>query len=343
MTKLIQLSTDNITFVSLPTTEGSLSVTTSSVDDSLLGTTFASTLPTIKDWEVSAPGLVKGYAAYCGKILKSGTSTASVAEAMELVSGLTYKTTNVLRNIWDYTVTPVIYDDATDVTSEVETFNYLLGQVTFKGTYTVVGTITADINYLPTSTFGKALSYSLTQSTTAVDDSDYATVCANGGYRINKQGLREVSLTFDGIYDAVEDFHQQLDDAEVFIIEVDPLGTGESIARGYFRVSSASQDGAVGDNESESVEFTLSVPSPDFTPFAWSHTLTTPLDPAIRIALDGFDLEQDVFVNYLPNGVGGAGGKTGSTVVTDVTLESEIEGLNIFNLTFTGDGALTDA
>lgn len=343
MSKLIRLSSDNITYVSLPTSDGSLSVTGNAVDDSLLGNTFSSSFTSLLDWEMGATGLVKGYAAYCGKILKQGTSTASVSEAMELVSGQTYKTTNTAHNIWDYTVTPVIYDDAVDVTDEVETFDYLFGKVTFKGTYTVTGTITADINYLPTASFGKALSFSLTQSVDAVDDSDYATVCANNGYRINKQGLREVSLSFDGIYDAVEDFHQQLEDRDSFIVEIDPMGNGKSIARGYFRVGDTSQDGAVGDNESESTNFTLSVPSPDFIPFGWDHASDTPLDPAIRIALDGFDLEQDVFVEYLPNGIGGAGGKTGSTVVTDVSLESSIEGLNTFNLTFTGDGSLNDA
>jgi len=343
MAKLIQLSDDNITYVSLPTSDGSLSVTGNTVDDSLLGQTYASSFTSLLDWEASATGLVKGFSAYCGKVLKQGTSTAATAEPMSLVSGQKYQTTLASRNIWDHTVTPIIYDDGVDVTDEVETFDYLFGAITFNGTYTVIGAITADINYLPTASFGKALSFSLNQSADAVDDSDYASVCANNGYRINKQGIRNVDLTFDGIYDATEDFHQQLEDRESFIIEVDPLGTGKSIARGFFRINETSQDGAVGDNESESVTFTLSAPSPDFRPFGWQHAVDTELDAAIRIALDGFDLEQDVFLRYLPNGTGVAGGKTGSTVITDVSLESAIDGLNTFNLTFTGDGQLSDA
>jgi hypothetical protein len=340
MAKKIQVSTDGITYVSLPTPDGSLSVTANSTDDSLLGQTFASTFPTLLDWEGSSTGLVKGYAAYCGKILKSGISTVSVAEPLSLLSGATYKTDLASHGIWDYEVTPVIFDDGLDVTNEVKTFDYLFGSVTFKATYTVVGSITADINYLPTAAFGRALSFSLTQSTTAVDDSDYEAVCLNGGYRINKQGLRDVSLSFDGIYDAAEDFHAQLESREAFIVEIDPIGDGKSIARGYFRVSDTSQDGAVGDNESESTSFSLSVPSPDFKPFGWQHASDTTLNAAIRIVLDGFDLEQDVFFKYLPDGLVG---KSGSTVITDVTLESALDDLNRFSLGFTGDGVLADS
>ena len=342
MAKRIQLSDDNITFVSLPTPEGSLSVTSNSTDDSVLGTTFTSTFPTIIDWEMSATGLVKGSAAYCGRILKSGTPTSVTNLSLAFVSGKTYKTSIAANQIWDYNTAPVIRDDGFVVTDQVETFDYLFGSVTFLSTYSPIGSITADVDYLPTSTFGKALSFSLTQSTTAVDDSDYATVCANNGYRVNKQGLRDVSLSFDGIFDAAEDFHAQLESRNEFIVEIDPIGTTQSVARGYFRVSETSLDGAVGDNESESVSFTLSVPSPDFRPFGWSHFPGTPLEGAVKIALDGFDLEQDVYVRYLPSGTLATDGKTGTAVVTDVTLESAIDDINRFSLSFTGDGQLQD-
>lgn len=342
MSKRIRLSSDNITYYTLPTPEGDLNRTINTVDASTLGQTFADEFPTIIDWEMSSQGLVKGAAAYCGRILKSGISTAIVGAPLTLVSGQEYQITAAANQILDYQVTPVIYDDGVDVTSQVQTFNYLVGKIVFLGTYTVVGAITADVNYLPTATFGKTLSFSLTQSVNVVDDSSYQEVCSNGGFRVNKQGIRTVALSFDGIYDAANDFNTLINSRDTFIVELDPQGDGKSVARGYFRVTDLNQGGAVGDNESESVEFSLSVPSPDFIPFTWQHAIDSTLDPAVRIALDAFESESDVFVQYLPDGTTGSDGKGGSTVVTDVTLESSIEDINRFSLAFTGDGALID-
>ncbi|QDP62305.1 MAG: hypothetical protein Unbinned8472contig1000_5 [Prokaryotic dsDNA virus sp.] len=342
MSKLVRFSTDDTTYYSLPANAAELSSNGEVVDDSILGQTFESQFTSLINWEVGTDAIYKGIPGYQVCLLKEGTSTATTSEAMELVSGKTYKTTDTSKDIWDASVTPVIYDDGSDVTDEVIEFNYLLGQVTFDSGYTIVGDITADVNYLPVAVIGRFRSFTLTQSVAAIDDSDVQTLKANGGYRVNKQGLRSVTLEASGIFDATEDFHDQLATRDSFVLEFQADGDGNSKARGYFRIGTASQSGAVGDTEEETVNFNLNVPSSDYKPFVWSHNSSSTLNQAILIALNAFNDESDIYVQYLPNGVGGTGAKEGVAVVTDISLSSSIDDMPRFTVTVTGDGSLSD-
>lgn len=339
--KLVRLSADNVTYVSLPSNTADLNDESTSVNDTILGNTFESMFTSLVTWNLSADGVYKGVAGYETCLLKAGTPVAATDEAMTLVSGQTYRITDATKNIWSNTAGVTVYDGVTDVTAEVLTFNYLFGTITFDPSYTVVGAVTVDVTYIPVAVFGRFNSFTLTQSVTAVDDSDFQSLKANNGVRLQTQGLRTVSLEATGIYDTSDDFRTDLLAREYFVIEIQADGDGYSKARGYFRVGTIGQSGAAGDNEEQTVNFMLSVPSSDYTPFAWDHSTSSTLNDAIIIALDAFNNETNVYVEYLPEGLGGAGGVTGQGIVTDISLASGVEDMPRFTVSISGDGALT--
>lgn len=344
MAKLIRVSDDGgTTFHSVPGPSGELSLEGEAIDDTILGQSFQSEFTGLITWSVSSEGFYKGTPGYCATILKEGTPVNATSEAMSLVSGQTYQIDNSAKEIWDRNATITVYDNAVDQTSEVESYDYLFGKVTFKSTYTVTGPVTIDVDYIPVVAFGKGQSFTLNQTTDPLDQSDFSTTCANNGFRITGHGLRTVNLDIEGIFDTGEDFIQELKDRNELILEINPDGNKKSLARGFFRLTSVSQSGNVGDNEIESVTFSLNVPSSDFSPFGWQHENDTTLPTSIIKCLTAWSDETDLDLEYLPNGIGGAGGQAGTVIVNEVSLATSIDGLPTFTLGFQGDGVLADA
>lgn len=343
MAKLIRLSADGVTWYSLPSNTADLSIDGEVVDDTILGNTFSSGFTSLLNWTFSGDGIYKGVPGYQTCILKQGTSTAATDELMEEVSAQVWKISDATKNIWDPSSTVTVVSDGEDVTNKIESIDYLFGTITFDGTLAdPIEDTVVSVNYFPTAVLGRFNSFTLNQSVDAVDDSDFQTLKANGGFRLNKQGLRTVTLDASGIFDAASDFRQQLVDRESFILEIQADNAGLSKARGFFRIGTAAQSGAVGDNEEESITFNLNVPSSDYSPFNWSHETTSTLSNAILVALNAFNNETNVFVEYLPNGIGGAAGATGQGVITDVSLASSVDDLPRFTISITGDGAIVD-
>ena len=203
--------------------------------------------------------------------------------------------------------------------------------------------VTVDISYIPVIEFGRPQGFTLNQTAEIRDESDINATCANNGYRLSASGLRSVSVDFEGIYDVSADLIQDLEDRGEVLLEINPDNQKKSLCRGFFRITDVSQSGNVGENEIESITFSLSVPSSDFSPFGWQHEPDTTLPTAIIQVLDAWNAESELDAQYLPNGVGGAGGKQGKVIVNDVTLTNNIDGLPEFALSFTGNGALVDA
>lgn len=338
--KIIQISEDGSTWYSLPTPSGSLSIEGNVIDDSILGQTFRSGFTGIIDASLEAEAIYKGIAGYKASIKKQGTSTATTAEPLSLVSGLTYRVTDSTKDIMDTANTVTVYDDGVDVTSQVETFNYLFGIITFVGGYTVVGDITADFNYFPTSYLTQARSYTLGQTVEAVDATTLYGANLNNGFRMNIAGLREVMLDLEGIYNASEASIATLIARNPIVVEINPDGEGKSVARGYFINTSVGQSGDVGDLESEDVSFSLYVPSPDYLPFSWQHTNDTTIPTAVRIALDAWESQTNIYARYMPEGVNSTY-MSGQAVVTDMSLSGEIEDVNRFTTSLSFDGAVT--
>lgn len=343
--KVISISPDNITFATLPGSQGDLNRQAAEQNDAVFGAEFNSSLPTSLGWSVSANAVYKGYAGYVGTIKKGGTPTVMTAEAMSLVSGKTYKITAAIKQVMDRATVPIFYDNAVDHTTDVESYNPLFGTVTFKAAYTVTGPVTVTGKYLPMATVGSFRGYTLNMQAAAIDTGDYDTLNANGGYNTFAAGMRDVSLELPGIYNAASGFPALLAARTELIIEINPDGMGASgsRARGYFKCTNTKVSGNIGALEQEDTSFKLAVPlvnsGPSIsTPFTWDHNVSSPIPTAIKHCLDGWSTGTAIYAKYLSDGTNG---HKGSCIVTNASLTSAIDGLNTFSISLQGSGATT--
>ena len=294
--KVVELSDDGgSTFETLPGNSGSFNQDAAAIEDTIFGADFGSEEIGLINWNVEAQAFYKGFAGYLAKIKKQGSTTSFTGESMTLVTGKTFRIDDTTREIWDRSVTFTVFDNAVDKTAEVESFNYLFGEITFKSSFSVIEPVTIDGSFFPTVTLGKANAFTLTQTADTIETSDFATVQGNGGFRTFEQGLKTVSLDLTSFYDVTAGFRAALIARDELIIELDPAGTGESIARGFFKIATEAQAGDVGALEEETVTFTLNVPvAPSDTPFDWVHdssTLTNSVIIALTAWLDGTEID----------------------------------------------------
>lgn len=344
MAKSISISADDVTYYALPGSQGEISREAAQPDDTIYGESFKSTFPAIAGWSMQGNAVYKGFAGYQATVKKVGTSTTFTTQACTLVSGKTYQINDTTKRIWDRTATFTVFDNAVDHTADVLSIDFLFGKVTFKSTYTVTGPVTVTGKSFPVSSLGSIRGFTLTQNAEAIDDSDYATVQANGGYRTHHQGLRTVSVELPGVFKAVNDMVGLLESRAEVIIEVNPDGTGKSLARGFFRAVNQRQSGNVGALEEENVTFNLSVPiqstgPASALPFGWSHASDSPIPAGIKAALTAWEGEDNVYVKYLHDGTNGY---KGNGVLTSMTLSSTMEGVNTFQVNIQGSGATAD-
>jgi predicted secreted protein len=337
--KTVQVSDDaGATWHTLPGNAGAFNQEAGGIDDTIFGASFGSEEIGLINWTIDSQAFYKGFAGYHAKIKQQGASTPMLGEAMTLVSGQRYKITNAAKNIWNRMATFVVYDNAVDHTADVLSFNYLFGEVVFKPAYIVVGPVTVDGSFYPTTTLGKANAFTLGQSADTIETSDFATVQANGGFRTFIQGLKKASLDLTSFYDVTAGFRAALIARDELIVELDPAGTGESVARGFFKIGSEKQSGNVGALEEETTTLPLNVPELVEIPFGWQHFSTT-LSQAVQIVLGAWETGGIIDVRYLYDGTNGV---RGTAIITDMSLAGGIDNMNEFTVKFQGTAATTD-
>jgi hypothetical protein len=349
--KVINLSDDaGATWYALPGSEGSFQSEAEQIDDTILGQTYQSNEVGLVSWSVSSNGIFKGFAGYLAEIKKAGTPTLMTDEPTSLVTGKTYQIDDVSRRAIDRTGTIVVEDNSSPVAaSNIESMDYLFGRVTFVSGYSVVGSVTITADYMPLTSLGKANTYNLTMTAEAIDESTFDTAQANSGTRNFIPGLRTVALELGGIYDSTEDSRADLIARNELIIDIDPEGNGATVARGFFKLATASQAGAVGALEEETLNFTLTVPIEETNdavefPFSWEFTNST-LQNSIQIAITAWLNELDTYeVQYLPNGATGQSpldGVEGTVVFTDISLSGGLSNMNVFTVEMQGNDQYT--
>ena len=335
--KKIQISTDGGTvYADLPGSEGSFEVDAEAIDDIILGNTYQSNEVGLVGWKVSSNGIFKGFAGYLAEIYEPGTPTVMTAEATVLISGLTYQIVDIARRVIDRSASVVIDDTAAPVAAvDIESVDYLFGRVTFAAGYSVGGAITFDATYLPLSQLAKANTYNLNMTADAIDESDFISAQGNSGTRIFRPGLRSVSLELGGFFDDAGSFKDVITARTELIISLDVVGDGSTEARGFFKLATTSQGGAVGALEDETLNFNLQVPVEETNPavelpFQWQFTVTT-LQQAIQDLLTSFLTELNTYdLNYLPTGATGASpldGITGKFMVADISLSGGLSSM----------------
>ena len=350
--KVLRISNDGgSTYRTLPGSQAAFNVNGEPVDDTILGQSYQSNDIGLITWSFSADAIFKGFSGYKAEIKKVGTAVAFTAEDMTLVSGKTYAIDDATKDIWDRSeATMDILDNAVSVAAaDILNIDYLFGRVTFVAGYTPTTPITATGKSFPVAAAGKANSYTLTMTADQIDETDFTTAQANSGHRIFKPGLRTVSLELGGIFDATESFKVDVTARAEVIIEIDPAGDGTSIARGFFRLATAGQSGAVGALEDETTNWELTVPDETTNPiielpFNWRHTSTT-LNQAIQDLLTSWLTELNTYdAQYLPNGTTGQSpldGVEGNFMVADVSLSGGLSNMNVFQAELIGTGAYT--
>ena len=348
MAKILEISPDaGANWYGLPGSTANLNLNGENIDDTILGQTFQSGQPGLINWGMDSNALYKGYPGYTSTLKKQGTATSATGEAMTVVSGKTYAIDAVAKNMWDRSVAAVVYDGAVDKTDEVESINYLFGEVTFKSTYTVTGAVTVDVDYFPTAVLARTNSYSLGMTMTPIDASDFAGVVANSGYNIFQAGLRAVTLELTGIYDSAYNVKTVLQGRDELVIELDPVGTSKSFMRGFFKVLTDSQGGDVGALEEETISLTHFVPSDPLIDvvLAWKHDNNSDIPVALKHVLSAWENETSLLARYLPSGAIGQtplDGVQGTVWVADVSLSSGMSDMNTFNVTLQGSDGFTE-
>lgn len=334
--KRVAVSAAGVDWFTLPGSSGEWNDEAEQIDDTIFGHTFTSTQPGLITWTANAQAFYKGFAGYVASIKSSGTAVALVASAMSLVSGKTYKITDATRNIWDYTKATTFSDGGTPIAAaDIETIDWLFGQVTFKSSYVPSGAITVDGYYLPVTEVSRANSFTLTQTAETVDRTDYAITHANDGYRVFDPGLRTISLELGGFYDQDDAVWEILEGRQEVVIEINPDGSGLSLARGIFKLVTRNQSGDVGALEEQTRTFNLSIPEGMDVVFNWVHDANTTLSPAVRVLLDAYINQEKPFIRYEPDGPSDIVFQ-GQGVLTDVSLSSSLDAMNEFTAAFQG-------
>jgi len=343
MAKRIRISDDSgSNWYTLPGNSGEFRNSAGEIVDTVFGQDWKSGQPGMLSWSIIANAIYKGYAGYVAVIKKQGSTTSMTAESMSLVSGKTYQIDAAAKQVWDHSVSLVFKDGTTVIAAaDIDTVDYLFGKVTFVSSYTVAGAVTVDSgSYFPLATFGKSNSFSLTQTADSIDDSDFTTAAANGGYRTFSAGLRTVALELGGVYALANAFLAGLQARSEWVIEINPEGSSASVCRGFFNLTSQSQSGDVGALEDETVQFQLNVPDKDdlYAPFNWNHSSSTTLNTAVQKSLTAWQNGTTINAEYLENG---AAGESGSVIVTEISLAGGLEVMNEFNITLQGSGTTT--
>lgn len=137
---------------------------------------------------------ILGYTAVAS-IHRIGSSTAATGNSLSLVGGRTYRTAITPREIWDVSQAVTIYDNGSPVaSSNIESIDFLFGQVTFASSYTVTGPVTADHHYHTKAIVAAAKGASFQATRELLETSRF-----NRAYRSRVAGLKMASGTLEYI------------------------------------------------------------------------------------------------------------------------------------------------
>ena len=342
MAKAVRISDDSgVTIYTFPGNTAELNDEAGQIDDTIFGQDFQSQETGMIAVGFSNNGFYKGFAGYVAKLMKTGSPTAFTGEAFTLVSGKTYKISDVTKNIWSRAGSFTFKDNGVAVSAaNIASIDYLLGQVTFASGYTPTTPITGTGSYLPYTQIAAGNAFTLTQQANAVQSSNFVTAQANSGHHTYDYGLKTVTLEISGFYSSTNAFRTALIARSEVIIEINPDGGQLTVARGWFKPASRDQSGDVGDLEEETMNFNLYVPAQDdiTTAFKWNVAAGSTLSTAIKKALTAWEAKTKPRIYYLYDGTNGW---YGSAVITEISLSGGLEVMNEFQISGQFDGALT--
>lgn len=339
-TKTVRVGLDAGSLNTLPGNSAEISVESSDNTNTIYGSRFDSTLPGVKSYTISANAWLRQTPGFRATVKRAGESTPLTDEATTQVDTTqTYRITEPSRRLLDYKVEVVVEDDGGEVAdADIESIDHMFGAVTFASDYSVTGDVTISGAYLPTAEFGCANNISITQSAESVDNSCFDNVQAENGFMAYSSGLQTVSAELSGFYRTTSDFFDLVKNNTEVILEVDWEGSGETMSRGIFTVSSTSQSGDVGSNEEFSATFSLFVPE-EITPYSFYFGSGSEAGAGFQDIITAWETGSDLFFDYYPEGTGSKG-YDGKVVVTDASISTSVDGLGELSLSGQGNGEL---
>ncbi len=182
-------------------------------------------------------------------LTSEGTSTYSTAAHTRQINTASKR---VLSSTAALTIKSGSY---TLLASDILSVNYLFGAITLTTAFTGSThsqSIKVSGKYLPTAVLTGAHTYSLSQSATLLDNTDYSST----GWTSRVQGLKDVTLTVDKFEDMDLSIYNTITAGTPLIIEIRPGGTGNAV-RGWFLADSETLSGAVNALEANNLKFSL--------------------------------------------------------------------------------------
>ena len=339
LAKEIRVSNDSgANWYVLPGNTGDINFEGNQLEDTIFGAAYSSSETGLINWSVSANAMYRGFAGYRSRILRSGESTAMTDEALSQVgSSDTYEINDSTKSLWNWNIDLIVEDSGAAVDDEdIEDIDYLFGRITFASDYTVSGPVTVTGEYFPTAEYGRANSFSLTQSADTTDTTSFEVAQANGGFNTFRSTLLTADLELTAFYRTDNEFFEDLKAREEFVVEIDLAGNGETVGRGIYKVNDTSQSGDVGGDEEQNLNLTLSVPE-GVTPFRWRYDEETNIPQGLRIVQEAWSDRETIMVQYLPEGDGNKGFE-GEVIVTDASISSGVDEMVEADVSLQGTG-----
>lgn len=216
---------------------------------------------------------------------------------------------------------------------DIDSFDYLFGKVTFDSGYTVNGTITADLTYIPLAAVAQAQNYDLSLSGDVVDVTDYPTAQANSGTRVQRVGLIEASLSVDRLEDLSHTFEASLLARAPLMVEV-VSANGDLTIRGWWIQSSLEKSGGVADAIMEGLQFELYGRNQNNI----GYSAAAGLNSGIAALLSNLLARTAATLQYQ---IDGTDGIEGSAYVSSFGLSGELEGVDNWSADLVSGGALS--
>jgi len=322
----------------LPANTASLSRSANMIDNSNFLTSadgFSSRIVGLADWGVEAQGHLGNVQGYNAVLKTSGTATTLTTEATTKVSGKIYQITDATKRVLDPDTAVVVSDgDGALEAGKIESIDYLFGIITLASNFTPNGSVTVSGKYLPMTVVAQTNGgFSLEMTGNVLDATDRATAQSNGGYKVNKIGLIDVSAQISRLDDLAMTYADLLLARTPFILEL-TLANGALMMRGWFVLGAANAEGEVSGLEMENLEFALY----GKTDINFGFVATAALNDGIEALITKFFARTAAAVTYLPDGTNGQGG---DAYVSSMSISGDMD-TETWSVSLVGAGALTD-
>ena len=148
-------------------------------------------------------------AAISGKVARiritSASATNSTNEASDLsTDGVTLSINDTGKRHWDRTSTaPAVFisgDTGTDVSSEIESINYVQGTITFTTPHSTSTTITMDVDFLTGSFLVGGRGFDVNVDNNVQEITSFSTSATDVVWRTYLAGLNSATISIDQLY-----------------------------------------------------------------------------------------------------------------------------------------------